>query len=368
MFYKKLTDHNSHETAKQFSEELVVRVWDNINKKLGLVTVGATRSGHSAMSLRGMHSKSVYISWWPAEAVDPTGKDVWKKMGGKVQPNYFKDKLMEMHEPTAIELERRHLFARDYKKIIKVEPTDGPGFAPRDNQARYVVRGETFVRPMWATRADRKVYLPGLRNGRPGAAFGMGTTQIKKWWIEWQASGGADGSAPLYCMASKCNNCSGVILTGLLVGGAAAYTKPPTVSIATEPNQVAAYATELETAIRETNRQLGVLLHMPRPRNVRMGGLMPGMGMWKVRDWKKASSVPLEMRGRTVRAIDSAVAAFHGCSWQSDFGKRLKALVTIVRNAETFVRKYPQHGRTPAMLMLASQVNDELANRVPIAT
>ncbi len=371
-----LTKHlrlTSNEAAKRFPEEAVVRVWKNIMKKVGPVAYGAKRAGHSALSLRGVHTGSVYVSWWPGGEDGVDGKKAqFKNQAGQKSPNYLADKMGEMRGDTQAQLERRQAFYAWHKKHRGVLPEGGPGFHPQEGQKRYLAKvGQSPFKPVWVKAADSKIFLPGLRSGRANIPFGIGTTQMAAWWDEWTATGGTGGGTPHYRMASKKFNCSAVVMTALLEGGGAAYATPVSVATVTEPNQVGVFATKIEEGIRETNRRMAVLLmkHQSSPSTESIGKklLLPGMGLWSYDRWKKVSALKVGIRGRNVRAIDRAVTDFHRCTWQSEFPRRLVALATIIRNAEEFVRRWPDSGRCPAMLELAAQVNDELLQRVPLA-
>lgn len=320
---------------QEFSEEVTVIVWRNINR-LGIIPTG--HFGHAALMLRGP-SRNLgqgaydYISWWPGKG---TGKSAaLKEQPGISESDYRADMIDELSQRATEALE------------------DGV-YQPRGGQTRV---GQT-----WGVHADAVTSVPALRAANQ--LFGLDMRRMWRWFVEYRHNKGKGGR---YKLASKTQSCSGVAAVAMVEGGGEAFVKAPTARIYMEPRQVDEYGVALRNAILDFNRRVDAfegpaLQLLNREASVgQHGGVTGFLGLgdlWDMATWKRFSGVSGSMRSSQLRKIDNRLAEYWRGTWDLNFKKKFKALVQILEAVMEHRRAKPRSERALPVAQLGLQVTD----------
>jgi hypothetical protein len=342
--------------AKQYTNQVTVRVWRNV-KRYG--TLPTSHFGHAAVVLRGafVPRDHLQISFWPRDGAG-LGRTALRKQPGAFTERAFDDKWSEMNRLTALRLEVGYRQREGIDVPPEwVEALRDLGRAPlaqaRPGQTRLDdVDDDGF--PMWSQSPETKFALPGL-GSRP-RHWGLSITQVKKWWEAFSAS------HPTY-QALSFQNCAGVALMALRAGGADAFVPLPHVHIYAEPVQVEHYAQRLQVELDHLEARSAALDQDIRAA-LASGALRPAMlagdqrdGLWTVEEWKRRSALgPLQPRSAGIRAIDEALATYHALDWRRAYTSKYYALVQVFRGVTAHRQQKADSARSTAVLTMGLHV------------
>lgn len=310
--------------ASQFDREAVIYVWNY---------GGPSHPGHAAMKIRGVvgaPKSTTYISFWPGEGAGLS--NALKKQPGSLVRSHWLDKYNEMGESTAERLE------------------DGT-FVPNNLQQRKDMSqvnddGDTETVSIWMQKPHHKIYIPGM--GATGTKAGLNLVQIYEWFQIFSNSPGLK-----YKFASKKINCSGVVLLGLLKGGAAAFATKPTANLFIDPNQVRKFAEAVQRSVADINANASGLEIQAARTLAPKFRLDLSMELITLTDWKTKTQLG-RFTGRShVSDIDDAIKAYH-------LGKmiatqRIELLGKVLKAVRKHIMKYPESRRGGPVLELGKQ-------------
>lgn len=326
---------------QEFSEEATVAVWRNIKK--GFIPTG--HFGHAAVFLRGATmglglGEYEYISWWPGEGAGK--EDALRNQAGSASESYFADMASEM-SPRAQQALR------------------SGRYAPRGNQheisANLQADGFDLDDDMYGVEADVLVSVPGL--GAATSTFGLHLPRMWQWYRDYQDNGGT------YTLASRTRSCAGIAAVALVEGGGEAFVSAPTALIYMEPRQVEDYAKSLKREIAAFNHKIPAFRTDATTvtQNALRGttgvtGFAKATDLWSHDEWKKRSALSGKIRSGTIRSIDSALEAYHRVTWASDYTKKYKSFVEVLRKCMQHRVENPTSERKLAVCQLGLQCLD----------
>lgn len=216
---------------------------------------------------------------------------------------------------------------------------------PREGQI--VIGQDRNLQDIWGQRHQAMVPVLGLTGARADK-LGLSLNRIVSWATRFRGSEEFN-----YIFASKTKNCAGVAIRAMQAGGADAFAQlggnPAKPSFYMLPNDAQRWANAVSLGVAECNRMLEVLRN-----RTRFLAVAPPGDLMSLKDWKARSDVAWTLRGRLTAAIDKALGEYHGKEWGRDFERKLKLLVTIIRNVHDHLREDTK--RDAAYLTLANQV------------
>lgn len=247
---------------------------------------------------------------------------------------------------------RNGMFRKDHLEDMEHEMSPNGRTRLSNNQTEprqgQIVVGEDDGNDVWGQLPQATVSVPGLTGARADR-LGLSLNRIVAWAARFR-----QGDEFNYVFASKTNNCSGVAVRAMREGGGDAFAAlgggpaEPTFYLA--PNDAQRWANAVRLGAGECNRMLGTL----RNRTAFMAAPPPAQDLMSPQDWKTRSDVAWTIRGRLTAAVDKALKDYHGRDWEAGFQKKLKALVTIIKNVHDHLREDSK--RDGAYLLLAWQV------------
>jgi hypothetical protein len=201
------------------------------------------------------------------------------------------------------------------------------------------------------------------------AFWGLNLVNMARWWQEFVRNP-QNG----YQFVSSSHNCTGVISSCLLEGGADAFVPPPSGLIYRKPNEVAAWIAELQKTLNLMNlRTLDFLSDLHQYINdpqvsighknlinsaFSMHDVMPPL------EFKNATSLRGELRRDRIKEIDSAIEDYYKTtSWaqKGAYTKKMRAMFTIAYNGiaylqETAASRNSTHTRRAGVYALIASV------------
>jgi len=201
------------------------------------------------------------------------------------------------------------------------------------------------------------------------AFWGLNLVNMARWWQEFLRNP-KNG----YQYVSSSHNCTGVISSCLLEGGADAFVPPPSGLLYRKPDEVADWVAELEKTLNLMNvRTLDFLSDLHQCINdpqVSMGHKNLINAAFSMRDvmppqeFKNATSLRGELRRDRIKEIDSAIECYYKTtSWtqKGAYSKKMRAMFTIAHNGmaylqETAASRNSTHTRRPGVFAIIASV------------
>lgn len=284
----------------------------------------ALSQSHGVVTPEIRLSDQRYVSFWPGSRGNA---GLFGRRNGRFRKDHIDDMEAEMSPNGRARLDSNLTEPRE-GQIVVGEYDDG--------------------QDVWGQLPQATVSVPGLTGARADR-LGLSLNRIVGWAARFR-----QGDEFNYIFASKTNNCSGVAVRAMREGGGDAFAalggSPAEPSFYLAPNDAQRWANAVRLGVGECNRMLGAL----RNRTAFMAAPPPGIDLMSLQDWKARSDVAWTIRGRLTAAVDKALKDYHDRGWDAGFQKKLKALVTIVRNVHDHLREDSR--RDSAYLLLAWQV------------
>lgn len=311
--------------AQRYDREAVIYVWNY---------GGPGHPGHAAMKLRGVpgtREDKVYISFWPGGENGAGLTNALEKQRGSLVRAHIDDKNNEMGEFTAQRLESGVFIPSPLQQRKEFNTTNEDGVE------------ETVA--LWMQKPHHKIYIPGM--GAATTKVGLNLVTIYEWFKIFSNSPDLK-----YKFASKKINCSGVVLLGLLKGGAGAFAAKPEARLFIDPNQVRAFAENVERAISDINLTATGLEISTAQTNAPKYTMDMSMDLITVDAWKLKTK--LSRTGRShVSDIDAAIKQYH--SGKAMLARRNELLGIVLKAVRKHIMKYPDSRRGGPVLELGKQ-------------
>lgn len=267
-----------------------------------------------------------YVSFWPGSRGEAGN---FSARSGKFRANHLEDMEAEL--------------GANGRRLLDNDRTQ-----PRDGQI--VIGTYDNGADVWGRCPQAVVPVMGLSGARADK-LGLSLNRIVAWAARFR-----QGNEFNYVFASKDRNCAGVAVQSMRAGGGDAFAQlggnPAEPVFYIVPNDAQRWANAVRLGVGECNRMLEVLRN--RTAHMREFLVSAPKGLMSVQEWKTKSDVAWTIRGRMTAAIDKALKEYHEKDWETGFPKKLKALVTIIKNVHDHLRQ--ESKRDSAYVQLASQI------------
>jgi len=351
-------------TPKNWTSEVVVRVWPNTYRKgshTSFFKIPGKAVGHASVTFRRRtgtgNVEGVYVSWWPDKFIT-AGLSALKPQKGSVGGSYFLDKVMETGTEANKAL-RGGSPSKWTEQVVNAQTNvkNLQRLAVHRGGAQQTDKGLN----LYMSSAALKDYLPGLMLEEEApdntVYWGLCGNRVAEWWDEFV-------NLDIYVGASMHYGCAGAAVTALRVAGMAAYVSTPNLSSAKfymSPMNVMQLAGRIRDKLTRLNVDAAWLAADEPAEYARVQmdfKTTHQTDLWSPSKFKDESKLDWRYhRSSLVRKIDAALMNYHNAGrWEDNFQKKLKAMRQLFERVVEHRRAKPNSKRKAAMVELGYQI------------
>jgi hypothetical protein len=207
----------------------------------------------------------------------------------------------------------------------------------------------------WGYEPETVVNLPAL--GAANRYWGLSPCHMWQWFEDFK-----DNPDNEYNIVSATQNCSGVAVGALVAGGGEAFAPAPKARVYMLPNEVKAWAINLQAELVRLNKNSLVLecQLIPEYRKTLSRGQPrkypeERTDLWSLDEWKTHTHLKIGVRTGAVGDIDGLLPKYHACDFDGDYLQKFVLLGTIMRKCFQFIDDQGASARGWGAVLLAAQ-------------